>query len=344
MNPSSSRYPRPLRTVLVAMAGATALLLAACGGESATETSAETPASETAAPLPVVVATTSILGDITANVVGDLAEVEVIMPPNADPHDFEPSARQAAELRDADVIIANGLLLEEGLISTLESVAAEGVPVVEIAPELDPIPWGGDNDHGHSHDHDDDHGHSHSHDHGDEDPHVWMDPERMATAAALIGDAVVTYAGLDATVVAEQVAAYQAELAALTADMEAIFAEIPASDRLLVTNHEAFGYLADRFGFEIVGTIIPSGSNLAEPGAASLAALVGTINELGVRAIFAENISSTDLAEALARETGNEVVVVELFSDSLGEPGSGGETYIGMMSTNAQRIGDALRT
>ena len=171
-----------------------------------------------------------------------------------------------------------------------------------------------------------------------------MDPERMATAAAIIGDAAVTYADLDADIVAEQVAAYQAELAALTAEMEAIFAEIPDSDRLLVTNHEAFGYLADRFGFDIVGTIIPSGSNLAEPGAASLAALVATINELGVRAIFAENISSTDLAEALARETGNEVAVVELFSDSLGEPGSGGETYIGMMSANAQRIGDALRT
>jgi zinc/manganese transport system substrate-binding protein len=116
---------------------------------------------------------------------------------------------------------------------------------------------------------------------------------------------------------------------------------VPAGRRTLVTNHEVFGYFADRYGFDVVGAVIPAGTTQAEPSAEQLAELADTIEERGVPAIFVETSSPTRLADALAEEVGD-VDVVELFSESLGDEGSGGETYAAMMRTNATRIADAL--
>ena len=367
--------PRRLPLILLAILSAGALVLTSCSSTTETSTEAGTAGGDK----PVIVATTSILGDITSNVVGDLATVEVIVPANTDPHDFEPSAKQAALLRDADLIVANGLLLEEGLISIIESAESDGTPVVEVGELVDPLTFDeefeeqveaaalaiapaeamqaeaeglemeaaakdpGAVEEGHS---DEEEGHSdeeEGHGHGEFDPHWWMDPARAAQAAGVISTAVADNTDVDAGQLAEQTEAYEAELLALDAELDALFADIPADRRLMVTNHDAFGYLATRYGFEVVGTVIPSGSDMAEPSAASLASLATLINELGVPAIFTENISSSDLANTLAAETGTNVAVVPLFSDAIGEQGSGAETYIAMMRTNGQRIADALK-
>ncbi len=124
--------------------------------------------------------------------------------------------------------------------------------------------------------------------------------------------------------------------------MQELLAGVPPERRLLVTNHEAMGYFAERYGFEILGVVIPGGSTLAEPGAAEVAELAAIIREAEVPAIFAETSYSTALADALASEAGTEVEVVELYTESLGEPGSGAETYTGMVTTNAERIAAAL--
>ena len=305
-----------------------ALTVTACGG---TSSDGSTAPPEGDGSNPRIVVTTSILGDVTRNVVGDLATVEVIIPADTDPHDFEPSAQQAAELRDADLIIANGLLLEEGLLATLESAEADGVTVLYVGDVVDPLPW---NEEGHS----DEEGH----DDGEYDPHFWFDPVRVSTATGAIAEAVAQNTGLNADTLNRQAAAYQAQLAELDAELEAQFATIPAERRLLVTDHDAFGYLADRYGFEILGTVYPSGSELAEPSAGDLAALAELITETGVPAIFSENIASPELADALAAEVGNEVAVVELFSDSVGGGDSGAATYVAFMRTNAERITTAL--
>ena len=110
----------------------------------------------------------------------------------------------------------------------------------------------------------------------------------------------------------------------------------------MVTNHEAFGYFADRYGFEIVGVVIPGGSTLAEPSSSELADLVEVINQSGTSAIFAETTQPSSLAEAVAAELGDDVEVVELFTESLGGPGSGAETLQEMLLTNAARISEAL--
>ena len=129
----------------------------------------------------------------------------------------------------------------------------------------------------------------------------------------------------------------------LDADISATLSAIPEGDRVLVTNHDALGYFAARYGFEIAGTVIPSGTTLAEPSSAELAALVEEIQQRGVQAIFAETTEPSTLADAIAAEAGEAVQVVELYTGSLGEAGTGADTLIGMLLTNAQRIAGALQ-
>ncbi|MEO1059316.1 MAG: metal ABC transporter substrate-binding protein, partial [Actinomycetota bacterium] len=148
--------------------------------------------------------------------------------------------------------------------------------------------------------------------------------------------------GIDTAAVEECSAAYMAELTTADGEVEALIAAVPAEQRIMVTNHEAFGYFADRHEFEVVGTVIPSGSTGGAASAGELAELAEIIEAEGVPAIFGDTSAPTDVAEALAAEVGGDVQVVELYTESLGEPGSDGETYIAMVVTNAERISGAL--
>ena len=265
-----------------------------------------------------VVVTHAILGDVVTNVIGVAADVETLMPRSVDPHAFEPSARQIAAVHDADLVVANGLGLEPSLADVLTDAAEDGVRVLEVAPALDPIQLSG----------------------GGPDPHVWTDPIRMATAAREIA------AELDRVEPArawrDRAARFAEELEGLDAEIRDALASIPPERRRLVTNHEVFGYFAARYDFEVIGVVIPGGSTLAEPSARDLASLADTIRDSGVSAIFGETTQGNELADALRREVGADVVVVELFTESLGDPGSVAGTYVGMMRENAKRIAAAL--
>ena len=266
-----------------------------------------------------VVATTTILGDVVRSVVGGNGTVEVLLPRGADPHDYRLSARQAASLREADLVVANGLGLEEGLSDALESAVADGVNLFEVAARLDPIPFG---------------------DGAGLDPHVWLDPLRMADAARLIA---VELAGVEPGIDwAGRAEAYAAELVATDGQVVATLAAVPEERRKLVTNHDSFGYFADRYGFEIVGTVIPGGATLSDPSSAALASLIDLIDQEGVPAVFAETTEPAALAAAVAAEAAGEVAVVDLYTGSLGEPGSGADSLTGMLLANAERIAAAL--
>jgi len=270
---------------------------------------------------PLVVATHSLLGDLAVNVFGDEAEVEVVMPAGTDPHGFEPSAAQVAMLSEADLVVANGLGFEAGLTDALAAAADDGVTVLDLGEALDPLPLeDGEGD----------------------DPHWFTDPLRMARAATLVAAAAEDIAGLDPAVVAAQAADHAAAIEAADAEIAVDLETIPEDQRQMVTNHEVFGYFADRYGFEVVGTLIPSGTTLAEPSSSALADLVEVVEETGVPAVFADTSSPADLAEVLAEETGEAIEVVELFSESLGDEGSGAETYLELIRTNADRIVGAL--
>lgn len=283
-----------------------ALFLAACSG------------GDTSSDRPSVVVTSTALGDVAANVVGDDADVEVLIPIGASPHEFVPSSRQVAMIYEADLVVANGLGLEEGLTDVLEAAAADGVNVLEIAPHLDPLPLAD----------------------GDElDPHVWMDPLRMQTAAAAIANAMFLIDGDDAW--QSRAEDYSATLQAAHEQIGTMLATVAPAQRKLVTNHDSLGYLADRYGFEVVGTVIPGGTSLGDPSSAALAELVAVIEREQVPAIFADSTEPQALAEAIAAEAGD-VAVVILLTGSLAEKGRPGDTLIGMLLVDAARIAAAL--
>lgn len=263
--------------------------------------------------------TTNILGDVVGELVGDAAEVTTIMAVGADPHDFQISAQQAAAFRDADLLVVNGAGFEEALLDVVEGAEADGVRVYEAISVVETISFEGDGN-------------------GGVDPHFFTDPRRMAVAAQGILD---TLAGAVPSLDVERAQMYIDELEALDAEVEETLAAVPEARRVLVTNHEVFSYFADRYGFEIVGTVIPGGSTAEGGAAGDLADLAATIEAEGVPAIFADTSSADELAQTLAEEVG-EIDVVELFSESLGEEGSGGSTYVEMVRTNAERIAGAL--
>jgi ABC-type Zn uptake system ZnuABC Zn-binding protein ZnuA len=355
---SRRRHRHPAR---LAGALAVALILAACGGtdEAGDAPTPEPAPAPTPAPAPEqpalppleIVVTTSILGEVVSAITGDDATVRVLMGPGVDPHGYEASAADAAAMRDAELVIANGLLLEEGLLSALEAAEADGVRVLSVAEQVDPIEFSvkGDDDdghdHGHSHSHD--HGHSHDddeHDHGDEDPHFWWDPMRMAMATELIGAALTDIRPeIDWSA---RVASYNAELVAVDAEMQALFASIPDARRRIITNHDSLGYLAARYDFEVIGTVIPGSTTSAATNPGDFARLVDLIVAEGVSVIFAENTDSTVLADQLGSEAVGrgdvDVSVVRIYTDALGQPDSGADTYLGMLRTTAHLITEAL--
>ena len=191
---------------------------------------------------------------------------------------------------------------------------------------------------GHDDDEDED---GHGHEDDGADPHFFTDPARVALAADGIADFLIENVdGIDADTVRANTDAYVAELNALDEELSVAFADLSDEQRVLVTNHEVFGYFADRYDFEVVGTVIPSGSTDGAD-AQALAELAEIIEDEGVPAIFADTSSSDELAQTLADEVGD-IDVIELFSESLGDESSGGATYVEMVRTNADRILAAL--
>jgi zinc/manganese transport system substrate-binding protein len=274
-----------------------------------------------------VVATTTVLGDLAQNVIGDAGEVVVLMPIGVNPHDFQPSAQQVAAIQRADLVVANGLGLEEGLSDVLEAAASDGVRVWEVGLGIDPrlLVEAPDAD---------------EHDEGLLDPHFWLDPLKDADAARLLAGHLSEIdpdrdwsAGADA---------YVAELGQIHEESVEMLAAVSDADRKLVTNHRAFGYFSDRYDFEMIGTVIPGGATLANPSSSELASLVETIEREQVPAIFTETVESDVLARTVAAEVGYDIEIVELYTGSLGEPGTEGETLIGLLRANARRIADAL--
>lgn len=301
------RLLRPLAAVLAALAAVT---LAAC-----------TPPADAR---PVVVVSTNILGDVVGELVGDQARVVTLMKPNADPHSFEISAQEAATLRDADLLVSNGLGLEEGLQQHLDAAVAAEVPSFVAGDAIEVLDYR-DGDAA-----------------GMPDSHFWTDPARMIDVVDALEPALAALDGVDADILAADVADYREELTALDAEMTTAFATIPEDRRALVTNHHVFGYLADRFDFEVVGAVIPGGTTLAAPSASDLADLVGAVEETGVPAVFAESSSPDRLVQALADEADVHVEVIELFTESLTAEDGGAPDYLTMMRVNTERIASGL--
>ena len=288
---------------------------------------------------PQILAVETFLADITRNVAGDVVNVRSLVPVAADPHAFELTPADAVKVATCDVLVFNGAGFEPNMQQMLENIG-DGAMVIEAAVGLaSRTAREGEASDDHETPVD---GETAAHGHDQGDPHFWLDPTLVVKYVENIRDGLSTFDPGHAAAFAANAAAYIDSLKELDSWIAEQVAAIPADRRLLVTNHESLGYYADRYGFTVVGTIMPSVSSGAAPSARQLAELIGTIRETGVRAIFLETGSNPDLAEQVAAETGI-TVVTQLYTHSLTAAGGAAPTYIDMMRANTEAIVTALK-
>jgi ABC-type Zn uptake system ZnuABC Zn-binding protein ZnuA len=274
--------------------------LAGCGGGAGASGSAP------------VVTETSFLADIAQNVAGDRLQVSSIVPVGADPHSFDPTPQDAAKVARARAVVINSPGFEPPVDTLIAGAGNERLLTIDASAGLPGAAA---------------------------DPHFWLDPTQVITYVDNIRAGLTAIDPAGAATFAANAAAYQAKLRALDTWITQQVALIPPARRLLVTNHESFGRFAARYGFTVVGSILPGGDTEAAPSAHKLADLIKAIKESGAPAIFMETGNLPDLADQLAKETGVKVIT-DLYTHSVGPDAP---TYIAMMQWNVEHIVEALR-
>ncbi len=265
-----------------------------------------------------VVATFSVIGDLVRNVGGDHVALTTLVGPGTDTHTFNPSPADGAALAKAQVVFENGLGFESWLNDLYASsgsqaarvAVTDGVPIINAD--------------------------------GQPDPHVWHSVPNAEVMVANIRDALSKADPGNAEAYRANAEAYTAQLQSLDAWIVEQVNSVPAERRKLVTNHDTLGYFAQRYGFQVLGTLLPGSTEGASPSAQQLAGLVEAVKASGVPAVFAENVASNNLIDQVATEAGVKVVA-SLYTDALGPPGSGADTYLGMLRANVTTIVAALR-
>jgi ABC-type Zn uptake system ZnuABC Zn-binding protein ZnuA len=282
-------------------------MLPACGGEDSKTRSIS------------VVATTSQLADIARELGGKRAEVHGILEPGADPHDFEARPSDAVELAGADVVLRSGGDVDEWLDELVDNSGTEA-EVLTLIDRVSTLRSGPSEE---------------------VDPHWWQDPLQAIVAAEAIRTALIEADPEGRKRYERNARRYLAQLRDLDAEVERCLAQVPARARKLVTTHDSLGYFAERYGLEVIGSVIPSLSTQAQPSTKDINALVEQVKRDQVQAVFGEDSSSRRLESAISRETGADVGQ-PLFTDSLGPKGSPGATYVGSILENAHRLVEGM--
>lgn len=270
-----------------------------------------------------VLATETFLADIAQNIAGTRARVDALIPAGIDPHGFEPTPADVRRIADSQILIINGAGVEESVEKLLENVGGKRIVIVASAGLPSRTPTANEiqnSDH-------------------QGDPHFWLDPNNVIKYVENIRDGLIQADPEGATVYRANAEAYSAQLRALDAWIVEQVRVIPPERRLLVTNHASFGYFADRYGFKIIGTLVPSVSSGAAPSAQQMAMLIDRIKAAQVKAIFLETGSNPQLAQQIARETGVKVVT-DLSTHATTDVAP---TYIKMMEYNTLAIVNALK-
>jgi ABC-type Zn uptake system ZnuABC Zn-binding protein ZnuA len=285
------------------------LVLVACSGGSAEAGCPEIDNREIN-----VVATTPMIGEFVSQVGGDNINLTVLMPPEADPHTYDPAPQDAGKIADADLVFYTGLKYEPAAACSAEVLA-------EVGENVFPIEFkeGGHDDHdeeGHDdhdeegHDDHDEEGHDDhaGHDHGAYDPHFWFDPNRVAYAAEYIESKLVEFDPSNASDYEAAGKAYVTELKGLVSQVSELISTIPSQNRKLITTHESLGYLEAKFGLEVLSTIIPSVDSANEISPSQLVGVIDVIEDNNVKAIFIEAEAPSVYAETIVAETGIKAV------------------------------------
>ncbi|HEX3174597.1 MAG TPA: zinc ABC transporter substrate-binding protein [Solirubrobacterales bacterium] len=302
---------RVSRPALAATAlGALALLGTGCGSGSADGGSEKLD----------VVATTTQLGDFVRSVGGEAVEVDQILQPNTDPHDYEPRPSDVEGAADAALVFASGDDLD-AWVDQVVSDSGSDAEVIDLGAKL-PIRLPGETSGAEA---------------SKYDPHWWHDPRNAEAAVRQIESALVAADPSQKAELERHAGAYLSELRALDAGIAECIDSVPPPQRKLVTDHDAFGYFANRYGIEVLGAAIPSQTTQAQASAKDLSELARTIEAENVKAIFPESSLSPKVADAVARQTGASADHT-LYGDTLGPEGSGGETYVRMEEANADAM------
>ncbi|MCY7417417.1 MAG: metal ABC transporter substrate-binding protein [Chloroflexi bacterium] len=264
-----------------------------------------------------VVTTTTVFADIVRNVVREHASVVSIIPAGVGPEDYEPKPADAILLADADLIVSNGVGLDDFLQKLLDSGTGGQTPQLVLGSAIPTLMV-----------------------EGEANPHFWLDPTLVAQyyVPAIIG-ALSTVDPAHGADYGNSGSAYVGQLMQLDTELQAMVATIPEANRKLVTFHDAYPYLAEHYGLELVGVVLQNVG--AEPTAAELAALVEQVRAAGVKAVFSEAQFNPELAQTLADEAGISSVVTNLYNDALGAAPA--DTYVGLMRYDIEQIVSALR-
>ena len=269
---------------------------------------------------PVVLASTTFLTDITRNIAGDRVKVESLLPIGADPHSYQPTPQDVAKIEQSKLLIINGAEYEHFLESLLENAGGER-KIIEASSGLR-LRTDAESEQG-------------------VDPHLWLDPNNVIIYVENIREGLTHFDPDGAAIYQSNADAYVAKLEALDAWIDEQVSQIPPERRLLVTNHEALGYFAERYGFTVIGAVVPSVSSDASTSAGQMAELIEQIKSSGTPAIFLDEVENPALAQQIADETGVKVVA-DLHLESLTD-GPPAATYINMMKHNVTQIVNALR-
>ena len=269
---------------------------------------------------PIVLASTTFLADIAQNVAGERLQVESLLPLGADPHSYQTTPQDVAKVADSDLLIVNGADYEHFLKNVLENAGGRRTVIEAVAGIKVRKEAGSENG---------------------VDPHLWLDPNNVIIYVENIRDGLSELDPDGAKEYGINAEAYISQLRELDLWIREQVNTIPVERRLLVTNHESLGYFAERYGFTVVGTVIPGFSSEAAPSARQMAALIDKINASGAPAVFLDAADVTTLAEQIASDAGV-TVVTDLHLESLTDGPPAG-TYINMMKHNVSRIVEALR-
>lgn len=291
------------------------VLLAACGSSER----------EGEAAKPYIVATTGMIADAAAHIVGDSARVEGLMGPGVDPHLYKATRSDLSKLREADVILYNGLHLEGKMGEVLEKLAAQK-PVIAVADVIDQgrlISTGNDT----------------------YDPHIWFDLALWQEAVKVLGSRLSELHPGHADYYRQNTRAYAQELETLHMWIEEQIASIPKPQRVLITAHDAFSYFGKAYDIEVRG--LQGISTLSEFGLRDVSELVNFIVDRGIKAVFVESSVPTRSLEAVVsgvQEGGHEVQIGgTLYSDALGAPGTDAGTFAGTVRSNVNTIVSSLK-
>ena len=288
-----------------------------------------------------VVVSFSVLGDIVENVVGDAATVKTFVGPDSDAHAYEPTPQDAVALEQATAVVTIGLGFEPWLDEIYAASGSKSPVIVSSAAlkpiKVDPSAAGHADEEGHAEEEE-----AHAGEAEELDPHVWHDAQNVITMVETIRDGLIAAMPDQAQTFRANSTRYIAELQQLDADIVTMVDSIPVERRKLVTNHDTFGYFAQRYGFVVVGTVLGVSTEGNDPSATEIVALTAAIRESAVPTIFIENMSNSSLIDNVAAEAGV-TIAPALYTDALGSADSDGATYLNMMRYNVTTMKTALQ-